>query len=78
MSDTNKYDWKKVKDWKFPYKGLNDPKNIKELFDGINNILSNENIKNSLDDARKQFNYDFNFLHDGDASTRIFKFLTNS
>jgi len=34
----NRFDWKKVKDWKYPYKGhtLSDPKYIKdrtELFD---------------------------------------------
>ena len=28
----NKYDWKKIKDWKYPYKGntLSDPKYIKD------------------------------------------------
>jgi len=36
----NRYDWRKVKDWKFPYKGLNDPQYIKdrdELFMKNNN-----------------------------------------
>ena len=37
----NKYDWKKIKDWKYPYKGntLSDPQYIKDrekLFKGYN------------------------------------------
>ena len=35
----NRYDWKKVLNWVFPYKGLNDPKYIKDR----HNLFHNHN-----------------------------------
>lgn len=39
MSDINRFDWKKVENWKYPYKGLNDPEYLKDrdkMFEGHN------------------------------------------
>ena len=30
MSDINRFDWKKVENWKYPYKGINDPEYLED------------------------------------------------
>lgn len=51
--------------------------NISELLECINKIINNhDNINESLLDARKKFNYEFNYLNDGKEAERVFNILT--
>lgn len=50
--------------------------NSQELFDCINKLLSDNKIDSILAVAREKFNYEFNYLNDGNATERVFKILT--
>ncbi len=49
---------------------------LQELFENINKIINDNEIKEKLTKARKKLNYDFNYLNDGKAAERIFRLLT--
>ena len=57
-------------------------KTIEELFECIKKILFDETRKQTinleLEEGRKKFNHEFNYLNDGNASSRIYDILTNS
>lgn len=48
-----------------------------QLTKNIEMIFTNNETKNKLNESRLKFNYESNYFNDGNASTRIFSFLTN-
>lgn len=49
--------------------------NTAELFSAIKRILNDEQTKNALIDSISKFNFNFNYLHDGNAAERICEIL---
>lgn len=52
--------------------------NTSELFDCINKVLHDDIVIKKLDEGRKGFNLEFNYLNDGNSSKRIFNILTEN
>lgn len=52
--------------------------NMQELIKNIQSIINDGKILEKLENGRKVFNFDFNYLNDGMASERIVKILTNN
>jgi len=52
--------------------------NVTELFDCIKKVLYNDDAKKTVNAAIKKFNYEFNYLHDGNATKRICALLTEA
>lgn len=50
--------------------------NVSQLSDCIMKILNDINTNELLEEGRKKFNYEFNYLNDGKSTERIFNILT--
>jgi len=52
-------------------------KNSNELIQCLDKILNDKNVNKQLEEARKKFNYEYNYLNDGKAAERIIALLSN-
>ena len=51
---------------------------IDKLFECINKIFNDADMRSELSKARKRLNYEFNYLNDGKASARVFESLNHA